>query len=1174
VRIKIGVLLLTVIGLILIYPNAVHGQAVNNAQIHGTVTDATGAVVPNASIQAAHVATGTVRKTVSGASGDYVLANLAVGAYSIEVTASGFERYVQTGIVLQVGDNVNLDVTMKVGAVTQSVEVSAGATMVQTQDTSISEVIDQRRMDDLPLNGRLPTQLVVLSGAAVNYQPNGGDLTGSKNYSSSVSISVQGGEGNGVNYLLDGADHNDPFSNVNLPFPLPDALQEFSVQMNGLSARYGVNSGATANFVTKSGSNALHGDLFEFVRNGQFNARLFGAPSEDTLRRNQFGGTAGGAIKKDKLFYFGAYQGTRLRTAPGTTTSNVPTAQAMNGDFSTLDAAISAGGCQKSAITLKDPFTLGPSFQGGAKANQIPTSLFNASALKLLALVPPAVSGSLTPNSCGAVGYGIPTPQDEDQFLGRVDWTISSKQTLYGRYFDTDFRAPPPVYTPTNPLGLLVTTAYGNWQRAQAMVLGYTWSLSPTTINTAHLSWTRLRNTRGGDPNVPNNLAFGLINPDGSPLFQLVPHFLNTSITSYFSVGCGTCAPGYFNRNTMQAADDVDFIRGKHQWAFGGEWIHHELNSPSAFDGNGVFSFNDSVTGDGLADFMLGTPQQFQQSMATAMNFRQNYFAAYVQDDYRVNSRLNVHAGVRWEPFLPEYDAFGRGSYFSMAGFYSGLESTAFPEAPNGILFSGDPGVPKGDAYNALNLFAPRVGFAWDMTGNGKQTLRGSYSLFYDLPETFYADRYTNGYPYGANNTLNPKTNGCSVTGSAPNSYSLGTCEPGFTSPYGWGSTATPDPYPIPFPPPKNFNFGGPTSEGVYINFQLNSKLPSVQEWGLSYQRQFPHNWLFTASYLGTHTVHLWAGNEADDCPPAARACTNSLRRLYTAGITQTINGVSVNPGGYYSTIAQQFEGSYASYNALLVNITHRFSQNFSLLSNYTWSHCLSLSDSTGELTGPSFMNPANPQLDYGNCGMNFDNNFNTSIVATMPKFQNKLTNWLAGNWQLSPILTARSGPWYYVGLGSTDISGTLVKADRPNVVGNPYQYAGSLSNSTATVRYVQLLNPAAFDDGTNSPGTITSTSTGTYGDEGRNSLLGPGFFNVDAALVRYFPIKEQMKVEFRVEAFNLFNRTNLAPPGFSVTAQTNLMGPGTTNATSGIWYASTSAFDMRILQLALKLYF
>ena len=1151
-RTKIGILLLTIIGLILICPNAARGQAVNSAQIHGTVADPTGAVVPNATIQATHVDTGTVRTTTSGSSGDYVLPNLAVGAYSIEIKASGFERYTQKGIVLQVGDNVALDISLRVGATSQSVEVDAGAIMVQTQDTSISEVIDQRKIDDLPLNGRLPTQLVILAGAATNFVPNGGDLTGSKNYLNSVTISVAGGEANGIEYLLDGADHDDPFSNVNLPLPPPDALQEFSVQTNGLSARYGVHPGATANFVTKAGTNAFHGDLFEFVRNGQFNARLYGAAAEDTLRRNQFGATGGGAIKKDKLFYFGGYQGTRLRTAPGTTTSYVPTAAALQGNFSTLESTT----CLSKARTLKDPFTGGPAFTG----NIVPTTLLNAAALSYVKLVPSST------DPCGAIRYGIPTPQNEDQFLGRVDWTISSKQSFYGRYFDSDLQAPP-VYNPSG-LGLLTTTSAGNWERVQAMVLGHTWSLSPTIINSAHLSWTRLRDNRGTDPGVPDVTSVGVINPDGSKLPQLSPNFIYVSASNYFSSGCGTCAPAFFDRNTAQVADDVDWIHGKHQLVFGGEWMRHQLNSSNIYDGNGTFAFNGTYTGDALADLMLGALQAYNASMPTAMGFRQSYIGLYGQDDYRVNSRLNVHAGVRWEPFLPESDVFGRGNYFSMAGYYSNQRSSQYTSSPAGMLFVGDPGIPKGYSTTALDLFEPRVGFAWDMTGSGKQTLRGSYSIFYDLPETFYADRFANAAPWGAATTLNPGTNGCSATAAGL----VGGCQPGFTSPYGWGGTATPDPYPLPFPPSKNYVY---PAWGNYVNFQLASKIPQTQEWGLSFQRQFPHNWLFTASYLGSHTVHLWGSNEVNPSVyiPGEQASSNgctidSATKLYPISCTSTANQRRVlylansTNGGYWGTIAQQLPSANASYNALLVNVTHRFSQNFSLLSNYTYSHCLSLADFRGELTGPIFQNPWNINADYGNCGMHLLHNFNTSLVASMPKFQNKWTNWAAGNWQFSPIITARSGPWYYVTTG-TDVSLSGLGLDRPNVIGNPYQYAYDSPKSTATTRYVQMLNPASF----------VAQAAGTFGDVGRNSLLGPGYFNVDAALVRYFPIKEQMKVEFRVEAFNLFNQTNMAPPGWSVNSTSNILSPGNQSITSGTFGYSNQAFDMRIMQLALKFY-
>ena len=1149
---RIAILLLAVLGLVLICPNAARSQAVNNAQIHGTVTDPTGAAVPKASMQATHLATGTVRRTITGTAGDFVLTDLAVGDYTLEVTASGFQRYVQRGIVLQVGDNVALDVALKVGTMTTTVEVTAGGTMVQTQDTSLSEVIDRQRIDDLPLNGRLPTQLVVLSGAAVNYQPQGGDLTGSKNYSTSVSISVAGGEANGIEYLLDGADDEDPFSNVNLPLPPPDALQEFSVQTNGLSARYGVHPGATVNFVTKSGSNALHGDLFEFVRNGDFNARLYGAATQDTLRRNQFGGTVGGPIKKDKLFYFGAYQGTRLRTAPGTSTSYVPTAAALGGDFSTLEShacvsSVPAGEYRQ----LVDPFSGGPSFGTGTKYSAtppppIPTTMFDQQALNYLKLVP------VSTDPCGKIQYGIPTPQDEDQVLGRVDYTVSSKQSLYGRYFDSDFRGPS-VYNPAG-LGLLTTTTAGNWERAQAMVLGHIWSISPTVVNTAHLSWTRLRDNRGTPPTEPNAASLGVINPDGSPLPQLSPNFIYVTVSNYFNAGCGTCAPAYFDRNTVQAADDVDWIHGKHQLVFGGECIHHQLNSSNIYDSNGTFGFNGTYTGDALVDLMLGGLQAYNASMPTAMGFRQNYIGAYAQDDYHFNSRLDVHLGVRWEPYLPETDVFGRGDFFSLPGYYANVRSSQYTGSPAGLLFVGDPGIPKGYAYNALDLFEPRVGFAWDMTGTGKQTLRASYSIFYDLPETFYGDRFANSAPWGAATGTNPGTNGCAATAAGT---LVGGCEPGFTSPYGWGSTATADPYPLPFPPSKNYAF---PHYAAYTTYQLNSKVAQTQEWDLSFQRQLPGNWLLSASYLGSHTVHLWAANEVNPAiafpqgfsGKPSTSNTNQRRVLYLANPT---NGI------YYSNIGQQLESAYATYNALLVNVTHRFSQNFTLLGNYTWSHCLSLADFQGELVSPAtdFQDPFDIQADYGNCGSQFLNNFNTSIVANMPKFKNKWANGFLGNWQFSPIITARSGPWYYVTTG-TDVSLSGVNEDRPNVIGKPYQYAFNSSKKN----YVQMLNPASF----------VAQAAGTFGDEGRDSLLGPGFFNIDAALVRFIPVKEQMKFELRLEAFNLFNRTNMVPPGFSVNATTNLMGPGTQSITSGTFGYSNQAFDMRILQVALKFYF
>jgi hypothetical protein len=375
-------------------------QAVSTAQISGTVRDPNGGAISGAKVSVTQTDTGLARTSQTGSDGSYLLPELPIGPYTLQVQANGFESYLQTGIKLQVSDSPRIDVTLHLGQVNQQVQVTADASMVKTDTTAVSQVIDQARIVDLPLNGRQPTQLIMLSGAANDIGPANGqsDLATSKNYFSADSISVAGGQANGTNYLLDGGENMDVFSNVNLPLPFPDALQEFSVETSALSARYGMHAGAVVSSVTRSGTNQFHGDLFEFVRNGDFDARDFFASSPDTLKRNQFGGTLGAPIVKDKLFGFFGYQGTEIRTAPPSTISFTPSQAALNGDFSQLESA----NCQASgtARTIVNPST------GQPFANDfVPTSLFNPQALNLLKYVP--VSG----NPCGEVTYAIPEPQ-------------------------------------------------------------------------------------------------------------------------------------------------------------------------------------------------------------------------------------------------------------------------------------------------------------------------------------------------------------------------------------------------------------------------------------------------------------------------------------------------------------------------------------------------------------------------------------------------------------------------------------------------------------------------------------------------------------------------------------------------------------------------------------------
>ena len=393
--------------LLLPVPSA-HAQAVAVAQVSGSVTDPSGSVLPGAIVTMTETGKQLSRSTVTDTSGTYTLANLPVGPYRLEVKANGFKDYVQSGIELQVNNNIQVNVIMQVGSIAERVEVTAATSMVETKENSISVVIDQQRINELPLNGRQATQLIMTLGAA-SYGDSGD--TGSKTFFSSTRISVAGGQSNGTAYLLDGGDNTDPMSNVNLPFPFPDAIQEFSVETSAVSPRFGIHPGATVNVVTKSGSNAFHGNLFEYLRNGDVNARNFFAAVHDSLKRNQFGGTAGGRIITDKLFFFGGFQGTRNRSNPPQLITHVPTAASLTGDFSTL----ASGPCQSSGkpLTLYNP-TTGQPFPG----NMIPGSMLNPVALKIAQNYLPISSA----DQCGKVTYGIPQTGDEDEFIGRGDW--------------------------------------------------------------------------------------------------------------------------------------------------------------------------------------------------------------------------------------------------------------------------------------------------------------------------------------------------------------------------------------------------------------------------------------------------------------------------------------------------------------------------------------------------------------------------------------------------------------------------------------------------------------------------------------------------------------------------------------------------------------------------------
>ncbi len=1073
---------------------SVWAQAVSSSQISGTVQDSSGLVMPGATVTVTQTATGMTRSVTTGADGSYVLPNLPVGPYRLQVTKDGFSNYVQSGIILQVNSNPEINVAMKVGSVTEQVVVEANATMVETHENGVGQVIDQQRVVDLPLNGRQATDLIFLSGGASTAPA--GDLNTNKNYPTQT-ISVGGGLPNAISFVMDGASNNDPFNNLNLPFPFPDALQEFKVETSAIPAQYGQHAAAAVNVVTKNGTNEFHGDAFDFFRNGDLNARDYFATSRDSLKRNQFGGTIGGPIRKDRLFFFAGYQGTIVRSDPPNSINTVPTQAMLDGNFSTFASAQ----CQGKNVTLG----------GGFVNNQISPTAFNQQALNFLKHLP------VSTNPCGTIQYGLVNDNREHQVLGRIDDQLSEKHILFGRYFIANYNNPV-VYDPTN---VLTANKTGVADQSQSMVVGDNYTFTPNIIAAFHATLNRTRALRVVPQYfTPTDLGVQIVSD--------LPGFMGISVGSGsggFSLGGGATNPGYFNSTDFQFAEDVNFIHGAHQIAFGANYIHAILNSENNRPTNGQFSFSGQATGLAMSDFMLGTVSGgFLQGNSVYDNDRANFIGLYVQDSWKLNRRLTVNYGVRWEPYLPEHNKNGYVEHFSASQFTQGAASKVYVNAPAGLTFPGDPGYP-GESNTAAKWadFAPRVGVVWDPMGDGKMTVRASYGIFYDTPQLFFYTRFANNPPWGAQISL-PSAN--------------------FTNP--WATYPGGDPFPALNAVAKNMQF---PLAGVYVNMPLNVNPPYVQQWNLSIQRQVGSNLLLSASYFGNETTHLWSGTEANPALPVAGATLateNQHRVLYLQNPAQ---------GQYYSTIGTVDDGGTAGYNAMLVSAQRRLSDNFSVLGNFTWAHCIGDPETT-ELTGPTYINPANRNQDRANCSSDRRRILNISFIANSPKFSNRGLNMIAGGWQLSTIIRYQSGNYATVVTG-VDNALSGIGSQRPNqVLANVFtaQAPGSQAYS------VQYLSKAAFSTAGLGPGIL--------GSMGPLNILNPGMIQVDMGLSRIFRVREKQTVQFRWEVFNVPNLVNLSAP--NVTLSSGTFG----QISSDINGAGSQTGDPRIMQLALKYVF
>ena len=1075
-------------------PLAARAQSVGGGQIQGLVTDSTGAAVPGATVDAEQTQSGLRREVTSGPDGGYIFPNLPVGPYQLSASKTGFNSYRQSGIVIQVGNNLRIDLILKVGGATETVQVQSDASMVQTEDQAVSQVIDAQRVTDLPLNGRQATQLILLSGATTTAPS--GDNVGSKNYPSEVTLSVAGSQGTQTEYLMDGADNTDSFSNVNLPFPFPDALQEFNVETSGLAAQYGFHPGAVVNIVTRSGANAFHGTVFDFLRNNSVNALGYFS-AKDTLKRNQFGGTIGGPILHDKLFFFGGYQGTIVHQQSLSTTYILPTQAILNGDWTAYEGT----------KVLKAPFS----------GNMINPASYNSSALQIAKNYLPLATASN-----GKYLYGPPNPNTENQYIGRVDWNKSAQQSLFIRYFLTHY-----FQSGFFNNNLLNTANPQLDDQEQSLTLGHTYSIGSNLVNSFHVAGTRSFITRGQ--------VSTLINPKtvGINVSVPVPNYIYMAVSGDFTLSCGTCETYQVTTNSEDVLDDILWTRGKHHLGFGINYIHNHMNLQGTNNANGQFSFNGSFTGDALADFLMGDPITLYQGNNTGSTFAKNAIALYAQDSYQMTPRLTVNGGVRWESDLPEYETAGRGGSFSMSAFNAGTTSTVFKTAPPGLLFVGDPGIPKGYINNHWDHFEPRFGVAWDPRGKGRESIRASYTMGFSQPIVYMEDRFENNAPYGDAITINPPA------GSLSNPYVA----------YPGGN-----PFPQPYPPSKTSAFF-PTAASYFL-FPVTMKPSYTQTWNVTLQKQFAGNWEVQLGYLGNHVVHIPSGNEENPAtyipgnwsgPGSCGALTiapgpNGTACSGTGNTNQRRVTALANPvaGAYYSEISYMYDGSSSVFDGMLLRVEHRFSGNFTLLTNYTYSKCITGGTDVGDLGGNTFQNPYKPATDRSNCGEDLRNNFNTSVVAKSVAKGGPLERAILGGWQVAPIVTVSSGTRVSPTTG-TDASLTGVNVDRPNLSGDPHVHGQPRKF---------WLNPASF----------TANTAGNYGNTKPFSIVGPMYADLDGAVTRFFPLSERMSLGFRSECFNCFNHPNLLGP--TVARNSSLFGQITT------------ADPSRILQFSLKVDF